>query len=199
MPRSLLALSLACGLAACGDGRAQDDAAPPAADYSAAIWLRDAGECRFDPLTEHAFEGLLLLGGEPGETTAAPVVEIGEARLSPRLETAPMAGNPDGREYRSQVAMPGGSEWHGLPLTRLWVEFIAPPETDSLYRRGLSLAASAEEVRRVLAEQGAAVPLAPDFRELGEYAPFSAGTCGGSIYIEAEPGGGASLVCDSGC
>ena len=75
---------------------------------------------------------------------------------------------------------------------------MAPPETDSLYRRGMTFAASAEQVRAALTAQGADVPLSPRFRALGEFAPFSAGTCGGAIMIEAQPGG-AALVCDRGC
>lgn len=192
-----LAALLAAFLPACAPGQARQDAIEPARplDLSRVIVLRDAGECRFDPATEHAFEGLLLIGTEPGDVTSAPVIALGDTRHSPRLESEATEGVP---EYRSQVGLPAGSTWHGLPLTELWAEFVAPPETDSLYRRGMTFAANAEQVRAALAASGADVPIRPQFRELAEFAPFSAGTCGGAIMIEPLAGG-AALVCDRGC
>ena len=191
---------MAAGLAACSPGQVPQDAAEPVqpVDLSAALALREAGECRFDPLTEHAFEGLLLIGAEPDGVTSAPVIALGEARLTPRFDSGAMEGAPGGHEYRSHVALPRGSTWNGLPIERLWVEFFAPPETDSLYRRGLTFRASPQAVQRTLASLGAEVPLSPDFRALDEYAPFSSVTCGGAIMIEPAEGG-ASLVCDRGC
>ncbi|HYD24825.1 MAG TPA: hypothetical protein VEB68_08500 [Croceibacterium sp.] len=191
-------LLLSLALVACSGGQAQDNAAAPSGDFSSAIALRDASECRFDALTEHAFEGLLLLGGDPDDAISAPVVAIGEARLAPQSKRAPMEGMPDGYVYTAHVDLPANSTWHGLKIERLWVEFVAPPETDSLYRRGIRFAASPEEVREVLAAQGAEVPVAPKYSGLFEYAAFTAGTCGGGIFIERDSDG-ASLVCERGC
>ena len=196
--RSPLMLLLAAASAACFDGAAQDSPAPPTADYSSAIALRDAGECRFDTITEHAFEGLLLIGQDPDGVTSAPVVAVGTDRLTPQLERVAREGVPDGFEYRAEVTLPAGSTWHGLPIERLWVEFVAPPETDSLYRRGIAFAATADQVRDTLAAQGAEVPVRPKYRELGEFSAFAGGTCGGAIMIEQDSRG-ASLVCDRGC
>jgi hypothetical protein len=192
----IIAPCLAAGLAACSPSQARQEPAPPALDLSGTIALRDATECRFDALTEHAFDGLLLIG--PDEVTSAPVVALGQGRFAPQFTSETMEGAPEGREYRSHVALPAGSTWHDLPLKTQWAEFVAPPETDSLYRRGLTFAATAEQVRAALAAQGADVPIAPKYRELGEFAAFSAGTCGGSIMIEPHQGG-AALVCDRGC
>ena len=201
MRNAQIAAGLAALLAACSPGQAREETSEPAArplDLSGSIALRDAGACRFDPLTEHAFEGLLLMGDERDGVTSAPVVALGEGRFAPVFESAPMPEATDGYRYSAQVRLPDGSTWHGLRLTALWAEFFAPPETDSLYRRGLTFAASAEQVRAALAAMGADVPLAPQFRELGEFAAFSAGTCGGDILIESRPDG-AALVCERGC
>lgn len=193
--RGLFLLALASALAACSNGQAEE---APARDFSSAIALRDAGACRFDPLTEHAFEGLMLLGWPPDDVTSAPIVALGESRFTPQFRSKPMQGAPDGHEYSSHLDLPAGSTWHGLPIERMWVEFIAPPETDSLYRRGLTFRASPQALQRTLASLGSEVPLSPDFRALDENALFSSATCGGAIMIEPADGG-ASLVCDRGC
>ena len=109
-----------------------------------------------------------------------------------------MEGVVDGYVYDSHVALPVGSTWHGLKIERLWAEFVAPPETDSLYRRGIHFAATPDQVREALAAHGSDVPLRPNYRELDEYTAFSSGTCGGAIMIEPA-GEGASLVCERGC
>ena len=191
-------LLLLFALAGCTVGQAQDNAPAPAADFSSAIVLREAGECRFDSLTEHAFEGLLLLHGDPDDAISAPLVAVGTARLVPQSRRGPMEGVVDGYVYDSHVALPVGSTWHGLKIERLWAEFVAPPETDSLYRRGIHFAATPDQVREALAAHGSDVPLRPNYRELDEYTAFSSGTCGGAIMIEPA-GEGASLVCERGC
>ena len=97
---------LAAILAACSAGQARQASAEretDSLDLTETIALRDAGECRFDPLTEHAFEGLLLIGWEPDSVTNAPVVALGTGRLAPQLERAPMEGVPDGYEYSAHV------------------------------------------------------------------------------------------------
>ena len=201
MRLAILVPMIAAWLAACSAEQAPRDAkgpADPPRDLSRVIALREAGECRFDALTEHAFEGLLLIGGEPGEVTSAPMIALGESRYEPRFERAPTVGGNGGHEYRSHARLPDGTTWQGLPLTELWVEFIAPPETDSLYRRGLAFAATPERVRAVLAANGHDVPVSPRFRELDELAFFAAATCGGAILIEPRAEG-AALVCERGC
>lgn len=204
--RNFIIVSLGTALlAGCTVGQAQEAATPTAepAELGEVIALRAANECRFDPRTDHAFEGLLLMGWEPREVTHAPQIAIGETMYTPQFSDTEMEGTgwediPNGREYRSSIDLAAGSTWHGLPISGMFVEFFAPPETDSLYRRGLRFSASTEELRGALAEQGHQVPVAPDFLTLDEFSAFAAQTCGGAMFIEPTEDG-SLLVCDRGC
>jgi hypothetical protein len=79
----------------------------------------------------------------------------------------------------------------------MWSDYSHNPEIDHAEGHGLTFAESAAQVRESLRSAGADVPIAPDYRELDDWGPYSGG-CSASIAIEPNPRG-ASLVCGYGC
>jgi hypothetical protein len=198
-PFATLTLAVAAaGLAqACSVSEAQERHDEPV-DLTGVMELRSAAGCRFDALTNHALQGLLILDGfEPFAMSHAPEVAIGELRLRPQITREDDANYPGQVFYRSAVSLPTGSRWHGLTALELWSEYVHNPETDHYEQRGLTFAESPGRLRETLLTLGADVPLAPDFRELDDWGPYTGG-CGGSIQI-TPVAQGAALVCNYGC
>jgi hypothetical protein len=195
--RFLLAMAVVVLASACSPGRAQDRGAG-AIDLTEAMRLQSAAGCRFDALTNHAFEGLLMIEGEsPFAMTHAPEVVVGNLRLHPQMTRERNTNYPDGVFYRSAASFPAGSRWHGLTLLEMWYEYSYNPGIDHAEQRGMTFAESADRLRETLLTVGADVPVEPDFRELDDWGPY-AGGCSATIQI-ASTARGAALVCSYGC
>jgi len=96
--------------------------------------------------------------------------------------------------YRSNadIKFPEGSNWHGLRISRVTAELIAPPESDSSYSRTLNFFEPPEKVLRTLNALGFNAQLAPNYSDLHDDA------CGGSMQVASLPGG-STLSCNWGC
>jgi hypothetical protein len=104
---------------------------------------------------------------------------------------------PGGLYFRSAVSFPSGSRWHGLTPLEMWSDYSHNPEIDHAEGRGITFAESPARVREILLSVGEDVPIAPDFRELDDWGPYSGG-CSASIEI-APTARGAELICGYGC
>jgi len=195
--RSLLLLTLASALAACSSGRAQDRGAGQV-DLTTVMQLQSAGGCRFDALTNHAFEGLLMVDSfGPFEMTHAPEVAIGDLRLRPQMTRESNPNYPGGLYFRSAVSFPTRSRWNGLTPLEMWSDYSHNPEIDHAEARGITFAESPARVREALLAIGADVPVTPGYRELDDRGPYSGG-CSANIEISPDPRG-AALICSYGC
>jgi hypothetical protein len=94
----------------------------------------------------------------------------------------------------SSVRFPNDTTWNGLSLSRLKAEVIAPPESDSVYARAITFLDPPVKVQRVLNRLGFDIRMRPDYTAL----PDTYNSCGGSMQLEAIPGG-SSLSCGWGC
>jgi hypothetical protein len=193
----LLAIPLAVALASCSESHAQDTAAA-GPDITQTMILESAAGCRFDAVTNHALEGLLLPATYyPFTMTSTPQVYIGELTLTPEMERAEVDGSFNRYTFSSQAQFPEGTRWHGLKPTALHSFYAYNNETDHYEERGLIFADGPIEVQAALEQMGQSVPITPDYLELTDFGPFYGG-CPSSIEIRPE-GDGSALICGYGC
>jgi hypothetical protein len=178
-------------LASCAPGVAQEQ--DP--DLTGAMVLESAAGCRFDPLTDHALEGVLL---ETNGMIHAPRVFVGSLSLVPRLEQHVEEGGSGKAVFtKARAAFPPNTRWHGLTPLALHGYYVDNPESDHYEERGIVFAETPEDLQSALHRMGQDVPLPPSSLELTEPGPYTGG-CGGSIEIRRE-GAGSALVCGYGC
>jgi hypothetical protein len=194
MKTSSISIVLAGTLAACSTGQAQE-AGP---DLTDAMVFESAAGCRFDPLTEHALDGVLLGNYGTRRMSHAPRVFVGPLELVPQVEREEDSDDYPGIVHTGRAAFPTGTRWHGLTPQALHSYYFAPPETDHYEDRGILFADSPQRLHDALAAMGQAVPMAPESLELTDFGPFFGAGCGSSIEIRAE-GQGSALVCGYGC
>jgi hypothetical protein len=216
------ALVMALALAACSEGESDDRlpvagpelamaqtggspsaANPPAApDLTGTMVLESAAGCRFDALTNHALEGLVLLSDwEPFTMRSVPQEFVGDLTLTPELtrEAEPTGYMDEERTiYTARAPFPAETAWHGLHPTALHGYYVSNPESDHYEERGVVFAETAQQLFDWLKAMGQEVPLSPESMEITDYGPYSGAGCGAGIQIRPE-GEGSVLACGYGC
>jgi hypothetical protein len=194
----LLAIPSAMVLASCSASRAQD-AASDGPDLTESMILESAAGCRFDPLTEHALDGMLLLTDwDPFTMRSAPKVFVGDFALTPEVESKTEPGEWGATIYTSRAPFPEGTRWNGLHPTALHGYYVNNPGSDHFEERGIVFADTPQELHDRLKAIEQEVPLPGENLPLTERGPYWGPGCFSAIEIRPE-GEGSILGCGYGC
>ena len=166
----------------------QEAALPVALDGT--LRFAAADQCKAGPVLEAVYKKLdaaMELGSGKGVTIKLDAWDV------PLGVWAKSVTDPAGMVTAdAAVKFPAATTWHGLRLSRLSAQRIAPPESDSSYTRSISFLEPADKVQKTLARLGFGAPREPD------YAPLDDGGCGGSVQV-VSLNGGSALTCSWGC
>lgn len=158
------------------------------ADLTDTLQFADAAQCKAGRALEQAFAKLDKARENASTSDSITVDGIPDAlQVAVSNETTATGDVDQSSEIRFDQAT-----WNGLRLSRIRTHLYAPPESDSSYSRIFTFREEPSSVKRALDMAGFNAPMSPSYSELSDDA------CGGSMYLEAVPGGTA-LTCSWGC
>lgn len=160
------------GLIAAGSVAVATHAAPPATvttDVSQAIAFSDIRNCIFAPKTEATFNALLHFNERGATWLTQPQVAIGTLKLATTRTITPKDDvAPGGKYFAVSVRFPADTLWHGLKLAEMKRDQGYYPDVDGFEQRQLVFLDPPARVQAVLKQMGVAVPMAPEYRDVGE-------------------------------